>query len=116
MAAGSIVEVIGRTPAVWLDRMVAARGLEGRILAKLDYLNPGFSKKDRVALGIIEAAEAAGVLAQGAGGGGVDQRQHGNRAGHCLRREGVSVRGGHVAGQLARARADDGCAGGPRWC
>ncbi|MFC6689024.1 PLP-dependent cysteine synthase family protein [Jhaorihella thermophila] len=65
MAAGSIVEVIGRTPAVWLDRMVAARGLEGRILAKLDYLNPGFSKKDRVALGIIEAAEAAGVLAQG---------------------------------------------------
>lgn len=65
MAAGSIVEVIGRTPAVWLDRVVAARGLEGRILAKLDYLNPGFSKKDRAALGIIEAAEAVGVLAPG---------------------------------------------------
>ncbi len=65
MAANSIVEVIGRTPAVWLDRMVAARGLKGRILAKLDYLNPGFSKKDRAALGIIEAAEAAGALSPG---------------------------------------------------
>lgn len=65
MAANSIVDVIGRTPAVWLDRMVAARGLEGRILAKLDYLNPGFSKKDRAALGIIEAAEASGALKPG---------------------------------------------------
>jgi cysteine synthase A len=65
MAAASILEVIGRTPAVWLDRMVAARGLEGRILAKLDYLNPGFSKKDRAALGIVGAALASGALAPG---------------------------------------------------
>ena len=65
MAPNTIVDVIGRTPAVWLDRMVAARGLEGRILAKLDYLNPGFSKKDRAALGIVEAAEAEGVLRPG---------------------------------------------------
>jgi cysteine synthase len=64
-AAGSIVDVIGRTPAVWLDRMVAARGLSGRILAKLDYLNPGFSKKDRAARGIIDAAIADGSLAPG---------------------------------------------------
>ncbi|MGD9862041.1 MAG: PLP-dependent cysteine synthase family protein [Pseudodonghicola sp.] len=65
MAFTSILEAIGNTPAVWLDRLVAARGLEGRILAKLDYLNPGFSKKDRAAKGIIEAAEAAGALAPG---------------------------------------------------
>ncbi|MFV0513037.1 MAG: PLP-dependent cysteine synthase family protein [Jhaorihella sp.] len=65
MTANSIVDAIGRTPAVWLDRMVAARGLDGRILAKLDYLNPGFSKKDRAALGIIEAAEAEGALRPG---------------------------------------------------
>ncbi|SDC65718.1 PLP-dependent cysteine synthase family protein [Ruegeria marina] len=65
MALNSIVEAIGSTPAVWLDRMVAARGLRGRILAKLDYLNPGFSKKDRAALGIISAAEADGSLRPG---------------------------------------------------
>lgn len=64
-AGGSIIDVIGRTPSVWLDRMVAARGLEGRILAKLDHLNPGFSKKDRAARGIIEAARADGTLAPG---------------------------------------------------
>lgn len=65
MAHNSIVDVIGGTPSVWLDRMVAARGLQGRILAKLDYLNPGFSKKDRAAKGIIEAAEADGSLSPG---------------------------------------------------
>ena len=62
-AAQSIVDVIGCTPSLWLDRMVAARGLRGRILAKLDYLNPGFSKKDRAARSIIEAAIASGALA-----------------------------------------------------
>lgn len=65
MAASSIIDVIGRTPSVWLDRMVANRGLTGCILAKLDYLNPGFSKKDRAAKGIIEAAEASGHLRPG---------------------------------------------------
>ncbi|WP_204112351.1 PLP-dependent cysteine synthase family protein [Shimia biformata] len=65
MAAGSLVDVIGGTPSVWLDRLVAAHGASGRILAKLDYLNPGFSKKDRAAKGIIEAAEASGALRLG---------------------------------------------------
>ena len=65
MALNSVIEAIGGTPSVWLDRMVAARGLNGRILAKLDYLNPGFSKKDRAALGIIEAARRDGSLAPG---------------------------------------------------
>ncbi|MCH2067136.1 MAG: cysteine synthase family protein [Shimia sp.] len=65
MAANSMLDVIGGTPSVWLDRMVAARGLNGRILAKLDYLNPGFSKKDRAAKGIIERAVADGSLRPG---------------------------------------------------
>ena len=65
MAHNSLLDVIGGTPSVWLDRMVQARGLEGLILAKLDYLNPGFSKKDRAAKGIIEAAEALGDLRPG---------------------------------------------------
>ncbi len=64
-ASDSILGAIGRTPSVWLDRMVESRGLRGRILAKLDYLNPGFSKKDRAARGIIDAARADGSLAPG---------------------------------------------------
>lgn len=59
----SAVDAIGRTPLVELSRL--ARGSGGRILAKLEYLNPGFSKKDRIARQIIEDAEADGTLAPG---------------------------------------------------
>jgi cysteine synthase len=52
----SVIQAIGNTPLVELSRLT--RGLEGRILAKLEYLNPGFSKKDRIALQMIEEAEA----------------------------------------------------------
>jgi cysteine synthase A len=61
----SVIDAIGNTPLVRLDRLVKARGLEGAILAKLDYLNPGFSKKDRAARGLIEEAERSGQLAPG---------------------------------------------------
>lgn len=61
----SVVGAIGNTPLVRLDRLTRAYGVEGTILAKLDYLNPGFSKKDRVALGIIEEAERSGTLRPG---------------------------------------------------
>jgi cysteine synthase A len=60
---GSILGAIGNTPLVELARIT--RGLEGRILAKLEYLNPGFSKKDRIALQMIEEAEAEGKLKPG---------------------------------------------------
>ena len=63
--ASSVIEVIGGTPLVSLDRITQAYGVEGRVVAKLDYLNPGFSKKDRAALGVIEAAEAMGELRPG---------------------------------------------------
>ena len=56
----SVLQAIGDTPLVELSRL--RRGLEGCILAKLEYLNPGFSKKDRIALQIIEEAEAAAHL------------------------------------------------------
>ena len=60
---GSASEAIGNTPLIALDRIT--RGMEGRILAKLEMLNPGFSKKDRPALQIIEDAEADGSLRPG---------------------------------------------------
>jgi len=59
----SVLGAIGNTPLVELSRLT--RGLEGRILAKLEYLNPGFSKKDRIALQMIEEAESAGELTPG---------------------------------------------------
>jgi cysteine synthase A len=59
----SLLDVIGGTPLVALSRVT--HGLAGQILAKLDYLNPGFSKKDRAALRIIEEAEQTGTLRPG---------------------------------------------------
>jgi len=59
----SVLGAIGNTPLVELSRIT--RGLEGRILAKLEYLNPGFSKKDRIALQMIEEAEVDGILKPG---------------------------------------------------
>lgn len=59
----SVVDVIGQTPVIEVSRMTA--GLDGRLLAKLEYLNPGFSKKDRIARQIIEEAEAEGRLEPG---------------------------------------------------
>jgi cysteine synthase A len=61
----SVIDAIGGTPLIRLDRLLAARGLTGTILAKLDYLNPGFSKKDRAAKGLIEDAEHKGLLNPG---------------------------------------------------
>ncbi|MEP1930322.1 MAG: cysteine synthase family protein [Paracoccaceae bacterium] len=61
----SIVDAIGNTPLVRLDRLTKHHGCDGTILAKLDYLNPGFSKKDRAALGVLNAAERDGSLKPG---------------------------------------------------
>jgi cysteine synthase A len=59
----SVIQAIGETPLVELARIT--RKLEGRILAKLENLNPGYSKKDRIARQIIEDAEASKALAPG---------------------------------------------------
>ncbi|MCS7081844.1 MAG: cystathionine beta-synthase [Bacteroidota bacterium] len=59
----SILEAIGRTPMVELRRITA--GLKPTILAKVEYLNPGGSIKDRIALRMIEEAERRGLLRPG---------------------------------------------------
>ena len=59
----SVLAAIGATPLVELSRVTT--GLDGRVLAKLEYLNPGGSKKDRIALRMIEDAEASGQLRPG---------------------------------------------------
>src|SRR5215472_10294064 len=58
----SAVAAIGHIPLVELPRLTHGRG---RILAKLEYLNPGYSKKDRIARQIVEDAEADGTLRPG---------------------------------------------------
>ena len=59
----TILDLVGGTPIVRLDRMSPAGG--ARILAKLEFLNPGGSVKDRIGLAMIEAAEHDGRLKPG---------------------------------------------------
>ena len=61
--APSAAAAIGQTPLVDLARITA--NMNGQILMKLEYLNPGASKKDRAALRIIEEAERSGELQPG---------------------------------------------------
>lgn len=63
--AASVIDTIQDTPLVDLARLVQHLELDGRILAKLDNLLPGYSKKDRAARAIVTAARADGRLAQG---------------------------------------------------
>lgn len=63
----SAVELIGNTPVLKLNRYTKASGVENaNILAKLEYLNPAGSVKDRVALAMIQDAEKKGLLKEGA--------------------------------------------------
>ncbi len=58
--ANSVVDLIGNTPLVRLRKVTEGAGAE--VLAKLEFQNPGGSVKDRIALSMIEAAEAAGKI------------------------------------------------------
>jgi cystathionine beta-synthase len=57
------LELVGGTPIVRLDRVVAPGGAQ--VLAKLEYMNPGGSVKDRIGMAMIEKAEAEGKLKPG---------------------------------------------------
>lgn len=63
----SSLELVGKTPLLKLNRYTKQAGVEGAtILAKLEYLNPAGSVKDRIALAMIEDAEQKGILKPGA--------------------------------------------------
>ena len=62
--AENITELVGRTPMLHLRRMSAGAGAD--VFAKLEYLNPGGSVKDRAAIGMIHRAEQQGLLKPGA--------------------------------------------------
>src|SRR5918999_152492 len=59
----TLLDLVGHTPIVRLDRI--GRDVQPQLLAKLEYLNPGGSNKDRIGLAMIEAAEREGKLRPG---------------------------------------------------
>src|SRR5256886_17030060 len=59
----SVLELVGHTPIVKLASL--GRGVKPRLIAKLEYLNPGGSVKDRIGLAMIEKAEQEGKLKPG---------------------------------------------------
>ena len=64
--AKQMTDLIGKTPLVALNKYSAFRGLKTPLVAKVEFFNPGGSVKDRIALGMVEAAEKDGTLKPGA--------------------------------------------------
>ncbi len=63
MRYNNILEAIGRTPLIKLNRL--SRGFKAQVYAKCDYLNPGGSVKDRIGISMMEDAEKRGLLKPG---------------------------------------------------
>ncbi len=63
MIYDSILDLIGNTPLLRLNQI--ARGLSADVVVKVEYLNPGGSVKDRIAVKMVDAAEAAGLIKPG---------------------------------------------------
>lgn len=61
----SVLDTIGATPLVRIPRLAAAEALLGDVALKLEFFNPLGSVKDRIGLAMVEAAEAAGIIAPG---------------------------------------------------
>src|SRR6201985_3540454 len=59
----NVLGLIGKTPLVRLNRIT--QGLKATVLAKMENLNPGYSVKDRIGVGMIDAAERDGSLKPG---------------------------------------------------
>lgn len=64
--AKKLTDLIGSTPLLELTNYNESKGLQARIIAKLEFFNPAGSVKDRIALAMIEDAEAKGLLKPGA--------------------------------------------------
>ena len=61
-----LTKLVGHTPLVELGHVEKAENLKDRLVAKVEYFNPGGSVKDRIALAMIEDAEKRGLLKEGA--------------------------------------------------
>ncbi len=123
--AEHIVDLVGNTPLVRLTSVT--EGIGATVLAKVEYLNPGGSVKDRIALRMVEAAEASGELRPGgviveptSGNTGVGLALVAQRTGLLLHlrlpRQGVRGQAQRPQGVRRRGRRlpDGGAAGAPR--
>ena len=61
----NIIDAVGKTPLIRLGRIERGEGIDARVLAKVEYLNPGGSVKDRPAVKMLEVAEEEGLLKPG---------------------------------------------------
>ena len=104
--ADSVLKTIGRTPVVRLKRLVPPGGAD--VFVKLEYFNPTGSYKDRMALAMIEGAEARGALQRRHARRRIHRRQHRVVAGDGLRGERLRVRAALIRRVRARKDPDDG--------
>src|SRR5574344_618476 len=63
--ANKVTEFIGNTPLLEVKRFSSEQGIDKAIVAKVEFFNPGGSVKDRIALAMVEDAEAKGLLKPG---------------------------------------------------
>ena len=115
----SALELIGRTPMLKLNRYAGeAKVTEAVILAKLEYLNPAGSVKDRIALAMIEDGEKKGILKPGAAI--IELRQYRNRAGGSCGGKGIQgnphIAGYHEYGAEKSFTGIRSGTGSDRWC
>lgn len=64
--AKSLTDLVGNTPLLEFSNFNASKGVKAHLIGKLEYFNPAGSVKDRIALAMIEDAEAKGILSPGA--------------------------------------------------
>ncbi len=64
--ARQLTDLVGNTPLLEFSNLNASKGLKAQVIGKLEYFNPAGSVKDRIALAMIEDAEAKGLLKPGA--------------------------------------------------